>query len=90
MSYLGITRLTALTLRTLTDEELNSLQSTLLRVATAWPGEDLASLSTRTGSSFELADLAATNGIFVNHRFTGGELVKIARTEPYIPAPATP
>jgi predicted Zn-dependent protease len=85
-SYLGITLATARSFRPLTPEERNSLEGTFLRVATARPGEKLAELSTRTGSAFELQDLAATNGLFIDHRFKGGEYVKIARTEPYVPA----
>jgi predicted Zn-dependent protease len=85
-SYLGLTLATARSFRPLTPEERNSLHGTFLRVATARPGEGLAELSTRTGSAFELADLAATNGIFIDHRFSGGEFVKIARSEPYVPA----
>ena len=85
-SYLGVTLATARSFRPLNDEERHSLRSTFLRVATARPGERLEALSERTGSSFELADLATTNGIFIDHRFRGGEFVKIARSEPYTPA----
>ena len=84
-SHLGVTLATARSFRPLTEEERHSLRSTFLQVATARRGERLEALSERTGSTFELADLAATNGIFIDHRFQGGEFVKIAQSEPYTP-----
>lgn len=60
-----------------------------LRVVKAQAGEDLAALSSRTGSSLVPLRLAILNGFFVDVRFTGGERVKIARAEPYPGASAS-
>jgi hypothetical protein len=37
----------------------------------------------RTGDTWTTARLAFQNALFSNHVFEGGELVKIARVEPY-------
>ena len=66
-------------------EERHSLEATRLRVVAARPEEDVASLSRRTGNVWGAPDTAAFNGVFVNHRFDNGWLVKIARSEPYVP-----
>jgi predicted Zn-dependent protease len=54
-----------------------------LRVVKAQPGESLAALGTRTGNAWSINDTAVYNGVFADHRFAGGELVKIARRETY-------
>jgi predicted Zn-dependent protease len=83
--YLGRTLNTARSFRPLTEEERNSVQATRLRLARARPGEDLVALGRRTGNAWDPASTAVYNGIFANHRFEGGEWVKIAQVEPYIP-----
>jgi predicted Zn-dependent protease len=84
---LGRTLSTTRSFRPLTEEERNSVDGVRLRIATAQRGEDLARLGERTNDAWEISDTAIHNGIFVNHRFDGGELVKIARIEPYVPPP---
>ena len=56
-----------------------------LRVVTARPGEDLVALGRRTGNAWDPSRTAVYNGLFTSKRFEGGELVKIALVEPYVP-----
>jgi predicted Zn-dependent protease len=84
-NYLGSTLATARSFRPLTPEERDSLRAIRLHLATARPGEGLEALMERTGCVLQLPELAAMNGIFVDHRFKGGELVKIALSERYVP-----
>jgi len=88
--YLGRTISTARSFRPLTSEEKNSLTVTRLRLATARPDEDLTALGRRTGSAWDPSHAAVYNGIFVNHRFGGGERVKIASVTPYVPGSPRP
>jgi predicted Zn-dependent protease len=76
---------TARSFRPLTAEERSSIETTRLSIVTAHAGEDLAELCRRTGNAWDASRTAVLNGIFANHRFDGGELVKIARVEPYVP-----
>jgi predicted Zn-dependent protease len=88
--YLGRTLSTARSFRPLTPEEKNSLTVTRLHLATARPDEDLTELGRRTGSAWDPSHAAVYNGIFVNHRFGGGERVKIAGVTPYVPRSPQP
>ena len=45
-------------------------------------GEDLGTLSRRTSNVRSTAETAVYNGVFTNHVFGSGELVKVARVEP--------
>ena len=76
---------TARSFRPLTAEERSSIETTRLSIVTAHAGEDLAELCRRTGNAWDASRTAVLNGIFANHRFDGGEFVKIARVEPYVP-----
>jgi predicted Zn-dependent protease len=89
-AYLGRTLNTARSFRPLTEEERNSVTSTRLRIAKANPGETVEALHRRTGSTWEIQEIALYNGVFIDHRFDGGELVKIARVEPYTPKTQPP
>ncbi len=71
--------------RPLSDENRATLQAQRLRVVEALPGEALVELGQRTGDSWGNARLAFQNALFSNHVFEGGELVKIAKLEPYDP-----
>jgi predicted Zn-dependent protease len=75
---------TARSFRPLTEEERASIQVTRLRVETARSGEGFAELGQRAGNVWSVADTAVMNGLFADHRFGGGETVKVARTEPYV------
>ena len=84
--YLGRTLNTARSFRPLTQQERDSIQSSRLRLATARRGEDLVAISGRSDNAWNPSNTAVYNGIFSNHRFEGGELVKIAHVEPYVSA----
>jgi predicted Zn-dependent protease len=79
---------TARSFRPLTEEQRKSIEMTRLSLVEARAGEDLVALGRRTGNSWEPSRTAVLNGIFSNHRFEGGELVKIARVEPYLTKPS--
>jgi predicted Zn-dependent protease len=81
--YLPHTLNAARSFRPLTEAQRNSIEATRLSLVEARRGEDLAALGGRTGNAWEPSRTAVLNGIFANHRFKGGELVKIARVEPY-------
>jgi hypothetical protein len=72
----------------LTEEERNSIDSTRLRIAKAHSGEDLQELGRRTENSWSVLDTAVHNGVHSNHRFAGGESVKILHRELYTPPPS--
>jgi hypothetical protein len=59
-------------------------------VVSARSGEDLTTLSRRTGNVWSLAETAVYNRVFSNHIFGGRELVKIARVEPVGVLPKPP
>jgi predicted Zn-dependent protease len=85
---LGTTLGTARSFAPLSDDQRRSIRSTRLRVATARPGEDLVALGHRSGNDWDPTTTAVYNGLFSDHRFAGGELVKISISEPYAPAMA--
>jgi len=85
--YLPNTLNTARSFRPLTEEQRKSIEMTRLALVEARAGEDLVALGKRTDNSWEPSRTAVLNGIFSNHRFEGGELVKIARVEPYVAKP---
>jgi predicted Zn-dependent protease len=83
--YQGRILNTMRTFRPLTEEQRRSIRATRLRVVTAQPDESLPELSRRTGNVWDSSQTALGNGLMRSHRFKGGELVKIARAEPYTP-----
>jgi predicted Zn-dependent protease len=83
--YSGRILSTARSFRPLSQRERSSVQSMRLRVVTARPGEDVAALGRRTGNAWDPSRTAVYNGLFADHLFEGGELVKIAHVEPYAP-----
>jgi predicted Zn-dependent protease len=85
--YLPHTLNTARSFRPLTMEQRKSIEVTRIALVEARSGEDLVALGRRTDNAWEPARTAVLNGIFPNHRFEGGELVKIARVEPYSAKP---
>lgn len=84
-SYLGRALATTRTFRPLTDEERHSLMKTNLHLIVARRGESLESLKERSRNVWSVPELAAANGVFIDHRYDGGELVKIAIDSPYVP-----
>jgi predicted Zn-dependent protease len=81
--YLPHTLNAARSFRPLTAAQRNSIEVTRLSLVEARSGEDLAALGRRTGNAWDPSRTAVLNGVFADHRFEGGELVKIARVEPY-------
>ena len=82
---LGTTLSTARSFAPLSDDDRRGIRSTRLHVVTARAGEDVAALGQRTGNAWDATTTAVYNGIFSDHRFAGGELVKIALATPYAP-----
>jgi len=76
---------TARSFRPLRPEQRRAIHQLRLRLARARPGEGLLALARRTHNAWDPARTALNNGIFVSHRFQGGERVKIAVREPYRP-----
>jgi predicted Zn-dependent protease len=83
--YSGRIHSTVRSFRPLTAEQRASLRAERLRLATARVGEDVVALSRRTDNAWDPGRTAVSNAVFVNHRFEGGEMVKIARVERYRP-----
>ena len=83
-NFLGRTLSTTRSFRPLDDAERASIVSTTLAIVEARRGESLETLSERTGNTWPLSELALANNVFIDHRFQGGEAVKIVRTSPYV------
>ncbi len=83
--YSGRMLNTARSFRPLTVKQRASLRAERLRLAKARAGEDVAALCRRTDNAWGAGRTAVSNAVFVNHRFEGGEMVKIARVERYQP-----
>ncbi len=81
--YRGRMLSTARSFRPLSVSAARAVRTTRLRVVQARRGETLARLGERTGNAWDPARTAIQNGLLPNHRFAGGESVKIARVESY-------
>jgi predicted Zn-dependent protease len=82
-TYIGRMRNTTRSFRPLTSEQRSEIRETRLHLVTARPGEDLEAIDRRSDNAWDISTMAMYNGVFSNHRFEGGELVKTARVEPY-------
>ena len=69
--------------RPLASENRSLIRARRLRVVTAEPDESLTDLGARADDTWVPTRRALMNGLFSNHVFSGGELAKIARSEPY-------
>ena len=76
---------TARSFRRVTPEETSGIQVTRLQVEMARAGEGLAEVSKRSHNVWSINDTAVYNAVFADHRFAGGELVKVAVREAYVP-----
>jgi predicted Zn-dependent protease len=85
--YMGRFLNTARSFGPLTDEEKASITSARLRLVKALPDESVVEIGERADSAWRPNRAAVYNGVFVDHRFAGGELVKVAKVEPYVAAP---
>ena len=76
----------------MTPEARAQIDELRLRIVEAQPGETLATLSKRTQNDWDLNETAVANALFVEEPLAAGQLVKIARREPYAgrPEPAEP
>ena len=89
-SYRGRILSTARSFRPLSEEERRSIHGMQLRLVNARAGEDLVVLGQRSGNAWDPTSTAVYNGLLSDHRFQGGELVKIARVEAYTSPEPTP
>lgn len=62
--------------------DLDEIAALHMRVAEAAPGEALERVSIRTNNAWTVIETAINNGVFSDHRFERGDLVKIAKREP--------
>jgi predicted Zn-dependent protease len=83
--YLGRTLSAARSFGPLSNEERRAIRALQLHVVEARSGENVFALSKRSRNAWSPADTAVHNGIFVDHRFRGGESVKIVVAIPYAP-----
>jgi len=81
--YFQPMRETAESVRRLTEEELQSIVTRSIRIATAKSGETIAELSARTDNALDPALTAAINGRPAGEILRAGDLVKILREESY-------
>jgi predicted Zn-dependent protease len=81
----GAMTATARSFRPITREESSGIEVTRLQVETARAGEGIAELSKRARNVWSINDTAVYNAVFADHRFAGGELVKVAVREAYVP-----
>jgi predicted Zn-dependent protease len=76
---------TALSLRPLITDERNAITSLRLRIVEAKAGETFTELGQRTGNAWKPDYTAMINNIPADRKLQGGELIKIARRELYVP-----
>ena len=86
--YLPHTLNAARSFRPLTAAQRKSIEVTRIALVEARSGEDLVALGRRADNAWDPGRTAVLNGVFTDHRFEGGELVKIARVEPYSGKPS--
>jgi len=84
-SQLSRTLVTTRSFAPLAPGDTDDIRIQRLRSVQARPGEGFAALSQRSDNDWNDAATAVYNGLFVDHRFEGGEWVKIARLERWVP-----
>jgi len=72
--------------RPVTPELVQGLEEDRLRIVEARPGESLSDLSSRTGNQWPINRTAVMNHMFATDTLEGGQLVKVAVSQPYRPA----
>ena len=70
--------------RALTEAERKGMTELRLRIVKAQAGETIEALAIRTESAWTAEDIAVANGLAVTDELTEGQLMKIARSEPYV------
>ena len=83
--YLAQARNTVRSFRPLAAEANAEFDVMRLRIVSANHDETIPALMERTGSGLRPGGIAVINGLFFDHRFNGGERVKIAAVERYDP-----
>ena len=81
--YIGRARNTARSFRPLTPQERESIRERRLRLVRAKDGETLEALGERSGNLADLRVLAVANDVTSTGRLPAGQLLKVARSEPY-------
>ena len=85
-NFIGLANNTARSFRPLTAEERNSFKILRLRLVPAQGGESIAALSERSGNALPIPWTAIINGQGSSQPLAQGQVVKIARAEPYQPS----
>ena len=75
----------AATFREPSEEELDALRENRLRLLTAEKGETLGNVAKRGGNTWSAAKTAVANGMTTRQKLSGGESIKISKSEPYRP-----
>jgi len=83
--YVAQARNAVRSFRPLTEEPPGGYEVLRLRIVKAHTNESIPALMERTHSGLTTNGIAVLNGIFADHRFSGGELVKVAARERYTP-----
>jgi predicted Zn-dependent protease len=79
----GIFNSVARSFRPITPRERASIRETRIRIVPAQGGESVQQLSQRVRNAWNIQELAVYNGVFADHRFEQGQLVKVALSQPY-------
>lgn len=79
----GIFNSVARSFRPLSPAERRSIRETRLRIVPAQGGESVQQLSARVRNAWNIQELAVYNGVYADHRFEQGQLVKVAISQPY-------
>ncbi|NNL86692.1 MAG: hypothetical protein HKP27_13615, partial [Myxococcales bacterium] len=88
--YQGSFRSAARTFRPLTAEDRLRISGNRLRLVRALEGENLFELSERSGNVWPIQKTAVMNNLFTEAVLSEGQLIKIAKPEPYVGARHTP
>ena len=86
LRHQGSFRSAARSFRALSPEERQSIAGEKLRIVVAQGGESLTELTLRTRNSWSVQKTAVMNGLFAKAELREGQLIKIARKEPYVGA----
>jgi predicted Zn-dependent protease len=70
--------------RALTEAERTGMTELRLRIVKARAGETIEALAIRTESAWTAEDIAVANAVAMTDALTEGQLMKIARAEPYV------
>lgn len=86
--YLNDCRRTAATVGPIRRKERDGIRQTTLELAEAKPGEVLEDFGERVGNVWNVERTAAANALSLPYTLRAGQLLKFARSAPYLPAAA--